>query len=489
MALPDGGTQAAYNAGRTRTSTDSLAGYWEFYGIPSDSPTANLVRNRIAGGDDPDEAFTYYAGLMGTGPFAPKPELGTGGSVGRTLFPEEKALMQAQTQEIVQGPAERALDRQAEERMNRLRDLNDLIREAMGNQQSAKEMKFAYKNDPFALAGAFSSQGPRGTSPVVAARNELQNYINQPIPTVAPNATLPQINQAITQVPGQVPIAGGFGMAAGGMLPMMPPQMAPQGGQPQMGTTKVATLIGEGPDTVIEPGTEVAVTDKAMGTTEIIPLMGGAATGATLPQLPTAQSSYGALEDLYRPFGFQNIPTYRRPASGSYYFRGVNPSQLSEMGYRPNLVRVEGSSQVYFRDPSGSLRPFRMTKGANTFSGSGFGIGDVQTISAADFAGQGIGSRITSNLPDIGADTGAFGPMTTPMFTTFGQLLPNPSYISQELIDAYNNDPLQWANYVSAYGNAVGPTGSPMGMTEEQLIGLARAPLPAGVPRQVLGFR
>ena len=386
-----------------------------------------------------------------------------------------------------------ALSRQTQERMNRLRDLNDLIKEAMGNQQSAKETKFAYRNDEFALAGTFSAQGPRGVTPVVAARNELQNYINQPIPTVGPNATLPQINQAITQVPGQVPVTGGFGMAGGGMLPMAPqgaPPMMPQA--PQMGTTKVATLIGEGPNTIIEPGTEVAITDKAQGTTEIIPLMGGAATGATLPQLPTAPSTYGAIEDLYRPFGFKNIPLYHNYGqnqgyAGGYVMRGASPDQFSAMGYRPTLIQQAGTHGVYYRDPtSGTLRPFS----TKAFEGSGFDYRNVQNVSPEQFKAMGpIGELVRDRLPDIGPDTGNYGPSTTPMFTPYNQLLPNPSYVSQELLDAYNSDPIAWQNYVSAYGSAVGPSGEPMGMTEEQLLARARAPLPTGVPRQVLGYR
>jgi len=512
MALPDGDTQAAYNTGRT--VVDPWAPFYDPYGVDANHPAVAYAKALIAENANlpadqrwtSSEAMDHAAQLYKLGPYAPEPREGPGPvsyASTRQAAQEQMAFEREQAAANQKFQAEQeALSRTTQERMNRLRDLNDLIREAMGNQQSAKEMKFAYKNDPFALAGAFSAQGQRGVTPVVAARNELQNYINQPIPTVGPNASLPQINQAITQVPGQVPVAGGYGMAGGGTLPMMgqmppqgmmPPQMPTQmGGQPQMGTTKVATLIGEGPNTIIEPGTEVAVTDKAQGTTEIIPLMGGAATGATLPALPTAQSTLGSIEDLYRPFGFKNIPLYHnygpsKGYSGGYVMRGSSPEQFSAMGYKPTLIQQAGTHGVYYRDPtSGTLRPFS----TKAFEASGFDYGNVQNVSPEQFKSFGpIGELVRDRLPDIGPDTGNYGPSATPMFTPYNQLLPNPSYVSQELLDAYNSDPIAWQNYVSAYGSAVGPRGEPMGMTEEQLLARARAPLPTGVPRQVLGYR
>lgn len=405
--------------------------------------------------------------------------------------------------------AQAAADRAAQERMNRLRDLNDLIRQAMGNQQSAKEMLYGLRNDSFALAGAFGA-GPQGVTPTQAFSNQLGNYANAPLPQPTANMQLPQIEQAIKQVPGAVPLGGGFGMAGGGTLPMAStnPAMGPsdvinmtrgQDGSygmepfsPQMGSTKVATLIGEGPNTRIEPGTEVAVTDKATGTTEIVPLQGGAATGATLP---TASSSYGALSPMFGPLGFTSIPTFKSLGSGGY---SINPAQttqgtigpsdiMSRLGYQSSLVKPTGGTAIYYRDPStGTLRHIA---NRSVFNQSGFNWNDVRQLSPQDFAAYGtIGPELTS-APQQVNDRGAYGPASIPFLTPFGQVLPNPFNIGAELQDAALNDPIAWSNYTSAYANARGPAGEALGISPEQLLQMARAPFPTGVPRQVLGYR
>src|SRR3990167_6553616 len=77
----------------------------------------------------------------------------SGGGAGRTQFPSERAADEARAAldiaqaQNMQTPEERALDRTAEERINRLRDLNNLIQQAMSNQQSAREMKFGLRAD------------------------------------------------------------------------------------------------------------------------------------------------------------------------------------------------------------------------------------------------------------------------------------------------------------------------------------------------------
>ena len=155
------------------------------------------------------------------------------------------------------------------------------------------------------------------------------------------------------------------------------------------------------------------------------------------------------------------------------------------MGYAPNLIRNPATGAIYYNE-GGVLRPFS-TAG---FEKAGFDYRNVLNPSQKQFDAYKIATGSNVNrLPDIGPETGNYGSLTTPMFTSFGQLLPNPSYVSAELLDAYNFDPIAWSNYMSAYGSAVGPTGEPMGMSEEQLLARARAPLPTGVPTQVLGYR
>ena len=372
------------------------------------------------------------------------------------------------------------LDREFRERETRLSNLNNLIQQAMADQRSAKEMKFNLRNDSFALAGAFSAFGPRGVTPTQALGNELTNFANAPLPQVSQNATLPQINQATQQVQqlGAPPVGGGFGMAQGGSMGPQGPDFSPPG---------YSVIVGEG----ALNGDEEVVTRLNDGTVLVTPLKGGAATGATLP---TAPSSYAAIEDLYRPFGFTNFPKYhvdpsRGGIAGGFSTRGTTPEQFSALGYQPTTVRNPTTGGVYFLDrASGSLRPFS-TAGFNRL---GFDYGNVMNATPGQWASltQGLTpGSVVSTLPEIGPDTGSFGPSSVPLFTTFGQMLPNPFYIGAELQDAALNDPVAWQNYVSVYANAKGPAGQPMGIPPEQLLAMAKSPFPTGVPTGVLGLR
>src|SRR3990167_8996906 len=110
-------------------------------------------------------------------------------------FQAEQARLdrEAQVARDAAAAEQNRLDRENTARMNRLSDLNDLIQQAMGNQQSAREMKFGLRNDPFALAGAFSGGPIRGVNPVQAFGNELQNFANAPLPQPAADWQMPQI--------------------------------------------------------------------------------------------------------------------------------------------------------------------------------------------------------------------------------------------------------------------------------------------------------
>src|SRR3990167_5629228 len=305
----------------------------------------------------------------------------------------------------------------------------------MGNQQSAREMKFGLREDPFALAGTFGP-GLRGTTPTQAFSNELTNYANAPLPQVPQNATLPQINQAITQVPGAVPMGGGFGMAQGGSLGPQGPDFSPPG---------YSVIVGEG----ALNGDEDVVTRLNDGTVLVTPLKGGAQTGATLP---TPSSSFAGISGLYDNFGFQNYPRFHISPQG-YNLRGATPQQFSQMGYRPSLI--ESGGNYYYNDPEGGLRMFRN----QAFSKSGFDVRDALSVSPDQLSQFGpIGAVQRTPVAEI-QNRGAYGPAGGPLLTPFNQILPNPFNIGAELRDAYQNDPIAWANYASAYANARGPGG------------------------------
>ena len=412
------------------------------------------------------------------------PKEPTGGGAGRTQFPSEQAVdvaqaeyLQAQTANI-QTPEERALDREAEARMNRLSDLNDLIQQAMGNQQSAREMKFGLRTDPFALAGTFSGGAMRGTTPTQAFGNQLQNFAQAPLPQLGADAQMPQIEQGIQQVQalGAPPMGGGFGMEQGGTMGPMGPDFSPPG---------YSVIVGEG----ALNGDEEVVTRLNDGTVLVTPLKGGAQYGGTFgPTEPTSESSYAALSPLYRSLGLSNIPTFQRTPTGYSTSGGLDA--LSRLGYQPSLVRTpEGG--VLYRNPSGQYQPVT----SDAFAQSQFRWGDVFNLTdPADIArvhSPGVlGATLTAPPSDIGPGQGAFGPAGTPFTSPFGQLLPNPYNVAGPIRWA---DPILASSYASAYGSAKNPWGQPMGIDPETLMAMAESPFPTGVQRgvqrRVLGFR
>ena len=370
------------------------------------------------------------------------------------------------------------LDRENTARMNRLSDLNDLIQQAMGNQQSAREMKFGLRTDPFALAGTFSGGAMRGTTPTQAFGNQLQNFAQAPLPQLGADAQMPQIEQGIQQVQamGAPPMGGGFGMEQGGTMGPMGPDFSPPG---------YSVIVGEG----ALNGDEEVVTRLNDGTVLVTPLKGGAQYGGTFgPTEPTSESSYAALSPLYRSLGLSNIPTFQRTPTGYSTSGGLDA--LSRLGYQPSLVRTpEGG--VLYRNPSGQYQPVT----SDAFAQSQFRWGDVFNLTdPADIArvhSPGVlGAPLTAPPSDIGPGQGAFGPAGTPFTSPFGQLLPNPYNVAGPIRWA---DPILASSYASAYGSAKNPWGQPMGIDPETLMAMAESPFPTGVQRgvqrRVLGFR
>src|SRR3990170_3752058 len=399
-------------------------------------------------------------------------EVGGGGGGAPAYSSTRQAQMEAQTFQAAEEEKTRAfqlqrdtaaaeearLDRENTARMNRLRDLNDLIQQAMGNQQRAREMKFGLRGDEFALAGTYSGTAMRGTTPTQAFGNELQQFAGAPLPQLGPNAQMPQIEQGIQQVQamGPPPTGGGFGMAGEGAL----------------------------------NGDEEVVTRLNDGTVLVTPLKGGAQYGATFPTTPTAESSYAALSPLYSSLGFSNIPKFTDLGAEGYAVGG-GLNTLNRLGYRPNLVRDPASGQIFYRTPQNTLRRF---EDMNAFNAGGFNLGDVVNLSPDEIrsigpweAGNEAGF-ITANtrLPDVAPGQGAFGPAGTPFVTPFRQVLPNPYNVAGQIRWA---DPIAAQNYASAYGYAQNPWGQPMGISPDQLMAMAEQPFPRGIPRSVLGYR
>ena len=157
-----------------------------------------------------------------------------------------------------------------------------------------------------------------------------------------------------------------------------------------MGTRKQAYLVGEGA-TQVEPGTEVAILDPMTGTTEVIPLGGGAAIGATFGDFKFDPSTVSeqALSPMWDELGFTSAPKVTRPMALADYNR---------LGVQPRLVRNPITGATYFRDLEGTLRHI---PDPDAFQRYGFNWGDVANLNPDDFQRMGIGSPLMEAPPMI----------------------------------------------------------------------------------------
>ena len=340
---------------------------------------------------------------------------------------------------------------------------------------------------PLRAAAAQSGVVPRGQEPADALRSELRSLNAAPLPSLSASAPLPQLQQqveSLKQFPSALPTGGaygGAGMGGGGVIEMsrgedgsygmaggagameggggmmgggggmhqmpdgsmMPDAemrgamsgQAPQAGV-QMGTQKRAYLVGEGA-TQVEPGTEVVVVDSLTGTTEVVPLGGGAAEGGTF------NTSIGtALAPVWDSLGFTTPPSYRTtPATLSAPegrgliprgFTGGNLAGIQRLGVQPRLVRDASTGQVYYKNPAGALQAVS----PRNFKMFGFNAADVINLSPAEIRTLGPLSRAGGGLTSVpiiepGVAGRRFPQMTVPIIEpSTGYALPAPRTIA-----------------------------------------------------------
>jgi len=112
-----------------------------------------------------------------------------------------------------------------------------------------------------------------------------------------------------------------------------------------------------------------------MGTTEIIPLGGGAQEGATFGGFDydpaTVQQSLG---QVYESLGFSATPFM----GGA----GLSREQYGRLGVRPQLVRSPTDATVFYVDPAGRRRPLTFDE----FQQAKFNFGDVAFLTPESLA-------------------------------------------------------------------------------------------------------
>jgi hypothetical protein len=308
---------------------------------------AEAVTKIIKSGGAPPPGTSGYGSGGGGG--------GDGGAADRAFAAAEREKDRA-----FQAEQDR-LQREARERESRLSALLDNLRYANEIQPDLARSHVGLNSIPL-----------QGTTPTIAYGNAIQSNISQlkgqlanpppvgtPIPTVAPMSG-----------PATVPL----GMREGGAM-----EMGMTGVVPKFGSSKTAVLVGE-ERSGIDGSAEVAIMDKQTGQLqEIIPLMGGAAEGASfnfadygMTQPKSDFSSlYGALNPLYQPFNITSgsaIPMTGNatPTSLGYispkYSTDMSPTQPPAYGPLSQQFFYEGR---LLPNPSSILKELRVLRDTN----------------------------------------------------------------------------------------------------------------------------
>ena len=148
MALPDGGTQAAYNTGRT--VVDPWAPFYDPYGVDANHPAVAYAKALMAENSSlapenrwtASEAIDSAAQLYKIGPYTPEPRQGSGPV---SYSSTRQAQIEAQTFEAAEAEKTRQYQtiidkaRLAAEREANLRsEMNDLRRARISERMAAR---------------------------------------------------------------------------------------------------------------------------------------------------------------------------------------------------------------------------------------------------------------------------------------------------------------------------------------------------------------
>lgn len=404
----------------------------------------------------------------------PQPSAGGGG--GRTLA-EDLAFLEAQ-----QGfsKEEREAQQEFTMQLNLFNTANQLARERMGLGLQARTTAIGEMGrDPF--RAAIQAQGgiPTGASPHRRLREELMAFGEADIPTVGPEATIPELQGTIEQLTaagGQLPTRP-IGLARGGII-----EMEREGGGR---FTMRNTGTGQEGDAILvgESGTPEVVEMLSNGRLRVIPLAGRAQEGGDFePTQLGGEAGLRAdvLSPLWRALGMTDVPIARRgpeaygglmqaPAYGAMTGAGeapgfpqLGPGRAAEtfgaLGVRPRLFFEPELGTFLLGRPGGELQVLGPAERAEQFMGPE-GIASAVVMGMGEIKEMGFqpsAERPFRQETALGERAGRWAPRE-PIFSPFteegdlGVYLPDPRMIAR----VWNTlGPDTQRAVVSAYGTA-----------------------------------
>lgn len=277
--------------------------------------------------------FSILSGAEGAGPTIRQAlEAGTltgTGSTGRDQAAQD--LDRAQAAHLL---AQEQIDRERiaeDKRQNLLNTARALIEAKMTERATARGQAIqSAGNDPFRFLAQINQSrvGADVQTPYDIFKNQLGGIASQQVPNISPNATVQDLESAISKLGAQSqPQGSGIGFAGGGMP-----------------GPYEANLVGEA-GSQIAPGTEVMITGATLvprpGETTILPLGRGFQTGGSLTSNPFAapnQDIYNAdekqkqaLRDQYENVDLTVVPQlFERLRSD---VTGGAPYSYSQLGF------------------------------------------------------------------------------------------------------------------------------------------------------------
>lgn len=346
-------------------------------------------------------------------------------------------------------------------------------RTQMQQQQSAREMKFQTREDPFQFAQAMQGGPMLGGTPAQAFRQNLSAFANAPIPGMSINTPIPEMERILGQMGGlQMPMPGPYvGMAGGGIIEME----QKNGAFSIKPATEQTVLVGDGAGII--PGVTEALTvgtnERGAFSIKVTPIVGGAQGGMSVnPE---------AMKALLAPL-FADISPGGYPQAGY----GQRAGLLGQFGYQPAMAQV--GDAFYLRSPEGGYReisPYYITgHGAGSTTPtpeSAVLMRNIEELQRLGPIGRGLS---TAELPGFLSgfqrpqSVGPFGPMSSLISEPVtGTMMPAPYQVAQELTRLRYENPTAFEGIMSAYANSyIG--GQPTGFSRQAVLGQMGAATP-----------